>query len=54
MVSQENYALGIRAQKGKRQVSQIWGRLLKQIKILQYTQKKIKRKITKKKVLKKD
>lgn len=39
MVSQENYALEIRAQKGKRWVSQTWERLLKQIKALQYTEK---------------
>lgn len=41
MAIQENYALGIRAQKGERQVSQTWERLLKRIKILQYTEKNL-------------
>lgn len=39
LICQKNYALRIRAQKGKRQVSQTWERLLKPINILQYTEK---------------
>lgn len=45
MVSQKNYALGLRVQKGKRQLSQTWETLLKQIKILQYTEKVLKVKL---------
>lgn len=45
MVSQEYDALGIRAQKHKRQVSQTWERLIKQIMTLPYTEKVLKIKL---------
>lgn len=45
MVSQEYDALGIRAQKHKKQVSQTWERLIKQIMTLPYTEKVLKIKL---------